>query len=130
MWLQTRSKVTIKDNSGFVKGRVVNALQKKQTRFSKIKVAITQSKWKRDKSRHKLQNSKLQNAFVLFTKKPVVRFDGSTIRFNLNSVVTVSDSKTSLGFQTVNTCVPFEVKRSLGRGRGGANLIKMAKALL
>jgi ribosomal protein L14 len=123
--LQTRSEITIKDNSGFMRGRVINATPN-PTIGSKLKLVITKSK-----SKHKKTTSrKLQDVLVIQTKRPVVRLDGSTIRFNANSAVVVNLNKHTLvlGFKRVNTCVPFEVKR--GQIKGSANVIKLAKALL
>jgi ribosomal protein L14 len=132
MWLQTRSKITIKDNSGLVKGRVIHGMSFKKSLFSKFKLAITKTKIKsKHKKSHRYQKSQtnpLANAFILQTKRTTMRFDGSTIGFNVNSAVTVTGSKNVLGFQVVHTSVPFEIKRRLKLG--SANVIKLAKSLL
>lgn len=125
--LQTRSAITIKDNSGFMKGRVINAMPN-ATLGSKLKLVITKSKSKHQKTKSR----KLQDVLVIQTKRPVLRFDGSTIRFNTNSAVAVNLNKNTLvlGFKRVNTCVPFEVKRGQSAFKGNANVMKLAKALL
>jgi len=126
-WLQTRSKITIKDNSGLMRGRVINAMPN-ATLCSKLKLVITKRKSKPQKTKSR---NKLQDVLVIQTKRPVLRFDGSTIRFNSNSAVVVNLNKNTLvlGFKRVNTCVPFEIKHTL-KEKGSTNIIKLAKALL
>jgi ribosomal protein L14 len=124
--IQTRTEIIIKDNSGLLKGRVINC-KANATVGSKLKLAITKTK-----SKDQASKKKLQDVLIIQTKKPLIRLDGSTVSFSNNSAVTINLTrfKLVLGFKRIPSCVPFEVKCSKSDFKGGANIIKLARALV
>lgn len=126
--IQNKTELFIKDNTGVIKGVVINSLRASSL-GDKVTLAITKAKSKAGvKQKTSKLKSDLQDAVVVQTKKRVLRYDGSTIAFNSNSGVCISRSgaKSVLGFKRINTTVPFELKR---RPRN-INLIKLAKSLV
>lgn len=74
------------------KGRVINA-EKKPTIGSKVKLIITKN--------DNITKNELKDVIIIQTKKPIMRLDGSTLTFGMNSAVTVNLKKKSfhLGFK-------------------------------
>lgn len=132
--IQPKTKLTLKDNSGFLAGVCINTPAKWQTLGGKFTLALTQ----RRKSKLKLKsvkpkaNKNLTDAVLIQTKKPWVRYDGSSVKFSSNSCATLvrggsGDKKPTLGFKRLSTYVPFELKRFHKGNQTSVNLIKLAR---
>lgn len=149
--IQVQTQVLIKDNSGLLRGKCINSITAPNTTAKvghAIKVTITKAKSKaspiiskaKQQSRLFQRSSKgsLQTLLVIQTKKPIIRYDGSTVKFNTNSAVSVglkassSKQRLQLGFKRINSTVPFELKNKVHWQAFGPtlNLIKLAKSLL
>ena len=127
--IQNRTKIIIKDNSGVLMGRCINAgKQRGSLQFAKI--ADLKSKAVFTTKRKALKRSALQDILLVQTKKTLHRNDGATLKFNGNKGVCVSKSGTQLqlGFKRINTAVTVELKKS-HHGQS-SNLMKLAKAIL
>lgn len=143
--LQPRSNISIKDNSGLIRGKIIpNRVLTKCKIGHSVKVTVT-----RAKSKASLKGSKtglkqpmsakgqLQDLIIIQTRKQLQRYDGSTIKFDTNSGVSINfkggqRKRLQLGFKRINTSVPFELKkhRSSFNHAFSFNLIKLAKNLL
>lgn len=81
--LQKQSVINIKDNSGMFEGRIINATKSNNARCGVcVKVSIIRAK----SDRH---CGSIKDVWVIQTKKPVMRKDGSTLKFDKNSGVCV-----------------------------------------
>ena len=127
--IQNRTKIIIKDNSGVLVGRCINA-GKQGSSLQLAKIAILKSKTTFTTKRKSSKRSALQNILLVQTKKTVHRNDGATLRFNGNKGVCVSKNgaQLQLGFKRINTAVKVELKKS-HHGQS-SNLMKLAKAIL
>ena len=139
--IQVKTEILIKDNSGFQQGTCINCQPRKKGAKvgHSLKVAITKSKRAlRAMPRSSISSKEvLQNLLVIQTRKPIMRLDGSTIKFNWNCGVSISFKKApknrlQLGFKRINTVLPFELrKRSHWQQfQGTFNIIKLAKNLI
>lgn len=129
--IQNQTKIIIKDNSGVLMGRCINAGQQRGIISQLIKIAVLKSKASsRTAKRKTSKRSALQDVLLVQTKKTIHRNDGSTLQFNGNKGVCVSKSgaQLQLGFKRINTAVTVELKKP-HRGLS-PNLIKLAKAVL
>ena len=144
--IQRKTKIVIKDNSGFLKSYCINSYPRnKGARVGhSLKVAITKSKnalshRESSSSRGSSPSQKecLTNLLIIHTRCPISRYDGSFIRFHYNSGVSILLKKTlknpiQLGFKRINTALPFELrKRNHWQGfQGTLNITKLAKSLI
>jgi ribosomal protein L14 len=124
--VQTRSKIIIKDNSGILSGRIINS-KSKTCLGSFLNISVTKAKSNKLKKK-----PKFQKILIVQLKKPIMRLDGSSIKFNSNAGVAVSKSKREimLGFKRVSCSVPFELKFFRTEFKGNANVLKLAKSLV
>lgn len=133
--IQQKTKLTLKDNSGFLNGVCINTPAKWQTLAGLVTLALIQRK----KAKLKLTGAKskpnknLTHAVLIQTKKSWVRYDGSSLKFNTNGCATLAhsggrgDKKLMLGFKRISTVVPFELKKSHNLRQSNVNLIKLAR---
>lgn len=142
--IQRKTKIVIKDNSGFLKSYCINSHPRnKGARVGhSLKVAITKSKNALSQSSSSRGSSPSQkecvtNLLIIHTRCPISRYDGSFIRFHYNSGVSILLKKTlknpiQFGFKRINTALPFELrKRSHWQGfQGTLNITKLAKSLI
>ena len=139
--IQPKTKILIKDNSGFLKGYCINTYPR--NKGAKVghclKVAITKSKnpFSQPSLTRSTPKDSLTHLLIIQTKSPITRHDGSIIRFNSNTGVCIVFKKTfknriQLGFRRINTALPFELrKRSHWQSfQGTFNIIKLAKSLI
>lgn len=130
--VQNETEIFVKDNSGALKGRCINAGKQHQAVGAKIQIAILKTKAITKKKG--LKRKAIQDLLLIQTKKTIVRNDGSTIAFNGNKGVCVSTGARGLqlGFKRINTSVPLELRRShsLRLGLSPLNLMKLAKNVL
>lgn len=128
--IQNRSKILIKDNSGIVRGRTIQAGRARtQSLGGVVKFSITKAKsnWS---SKTKGQKSRpLQDVVLISSKKPMLRLDGCGLKFQSNHGVTVgrSGKKMALGFKRINGVVPFELKKSTHHGASLGMILKLAR---
>lgn len=134
--IQNQTEISIKDNSGVLKGRVVNSKHKTCTIGQNVKIVITKARLKGHSSGAKNRSSimsQLQDALIIQTNCRINRYDGSGLRFYNNSgvSVTINKRKLVLGFKRIPSCVPFEIKRinSQSAFKGSYNIMKLAKSL-
>ena len=130
--IQNQSKIVIKDNSGLLLGRCINARKPYASVGSRIKVAVLKAKsiTKRKNESNSSRNKLLQDLVLIQTKRIIIRNDGSTVKFNENRGVCVSKGrggKLQLGFKRINSSVALELKQSQ---KTNANLVKFAKGLI
>lgn len=145
LMLQVRSNVSIKDNSGLIRGKIIsNNVSSKGKVGSTLKMSVTRAKLKANfKSAHtRLKQSmsakgQLQDLIIIQTRKPLMRNDGSTLVFDTNSGVCINSKgglkkRLILGFKRINTSVPFELKKQHCNFNQtfSFNLIKLAKNLM
>lgn len=149
--IQVQTQIVIKDNSGFLRGKCINSMTPAATAAkvgNAIKVSITKAKAKatagtamrKGPGKQQAHSSKgsLQTLLIIQTKKPIIRYDGSTVKFNCNSGVSVglnpgsNKQRLQFGFKRINSTVPFELKNKVHwQAFGGTlNLIKLAKSLV
>jgi large subunit ribosomal protein L14 len=131
--LITRSKLKVKDNSGASLARSIQIQRSKRSQkpcrigdFLKVTVKGSLNNNKGSGKKKVFKAERLRSLIVIQTKKALRRSDGSAIRFNSNSGVTV-DLKTtipSLLFKRVTTVVPFELKKVLG------SVLNLAKSVI
>jgi ribosomal protein L14 len=122
--IQTQTEILIKDNSGLLKGRCINASHKSfQGIGDNVKIAVRKSKARLFKGKQKRKGiQKTQDVLIIQTRKAMSRWDGSSIKFDSNSGVCVSlKPRLHLGFHRIKSMVPFELKRI------SPNLLKLAK---
>lgn len=127
--IQNRSKIAIKDNSGIIRGRTVQTGRAKTKSLGGV-VKLSVTKAKSQILGSKIHKSRmLQDVVLIGSKKPVVRLDGSTLRFCVNAGVTIgrSGKKMTLGFKRVNSIVPFEVKKCTHKGGNLGLILKLAR---
>lgn len=134
--IQNQTEISIKDNSGILKGRVVNSRHKTCTLGQNAKIVITKARVKTSGAKNRnlpSMMSQLQDALIIQTNCRISRYDGSGLRFYNNSgvAVTVNKRKLVLGFKRITSCVPFEIKRvnSQSAFKGSYNIMKLAKSL-
>lgn len=135
--LITRSKINVKDNSGIT---LVQCIQIQKSKKNKkpckiggfLKAAIKKGNVKSltrglKSNAQRLKKltgpERLHDLVVIQTRKSLRRLDGSAIRFNANSAVTVNSRRLPL-FKRVNGLVPFEVKKAC------SPLLSLAKNLI
>lgn len=160
--IQVQTKILIKDNSGLLQGKCINTSRNNSANSAAkvghvVKVSITKAKSKANalrkqgvparKAAGKQQNrdlstkGSLQTLLLIQTKKPLIRYDGSSVKFNTNSAVcvvlkaatgTASKQRLQLGFKRINSTLPFELKNKVHwQTFGGTlNVIKLAKSLV
>lgn len=126
-----RSSITVKDNSGFLLAqciRVKKAGKRSGVLGDFITVAIKKAKTKSQKDKINQDNRSLQTLILIQTRKPVIRLDGSSIKFAQNAGVVVNEKGRTiqLGFQRVTTTVPFELKKRSAQ----LNILKLARSLI
>ena len=133
--IQRKTKLTLKDNSGFLTGICINTPAKWQALGGLVTLALIQRK----KAKLKLKGAKpksnksLTNAVLIQTKKSWVRYDGSSLKFSSNSCATLAhsggrgDKKLMLGFKRISTYVPFELKKFHNLPQSNVHLIKLAR---
>ena len=130
--IQNQTEIYVKDNSGILKGRCINAGKTHQSVGARVKVTV--SKAKVASKQKSFKRTGLQDLLIIQTKKSIVRKDGSTLMFNGNKGVCVSltsRTKLQLGFKRINTAVVFELKKSYSLKSGlSHNLMKLAKGLV
>lgn len=128
--IQNQTEILVKDNSGVLKGRCINKGKRYASAGARIKVAVLKTKaaYKQKKA---FKKNALQDLLLIQTKKALIRHDGSTLTFNGNKGVCITQGQRGLqlGFKRINTAVPFEVKQSSAfkQGLSAKNLIKLAK---
>lgn len=134
--IQNQTEISIKDNSGILKGRVVNSKHKTCTLGQNVKIVITKARQIHNKPKTHVghnHGSQLQDALIIQTNCRINRLDGSGLRFYNNSgvSVTINKRKLVLGFKRIPSCVPFEIKRinSQSAFKGSYNIMKLAKSL-
>ena len=131
--IQNQTKISIKDNSGLLLGRCINAGKQGVVPTLGQRVKVTVLKSKAITKRKGSKRGALQDLLLVQTKKSICRNDGSTLKFNGNKGVCVSGSGTKFqyGFKRINTAVTVELKKSLGQYGGyGTNIMKLAKNIL
>lgn len=139
--IQTQTQILIKDNSGLFKGRCINKRTKSYQKIAgHITVAVTKVKALSKRKGSGSRPGHKQDLIIIQTKKPLIRYDGSTIRFHTNCGVCInathSGSKpkrsgsAQLGFKRIQTTVPFELKTGFQGAKNGHHLIKLAKTLV
>lgn len=161
--INVKTKIFIKDNSGLLVAKCINTRTNGRANNAAkvghvVKVTITKAKSKAStlrkqetrKAANKQQNrdlsakGSLQTLLLIQTKKPVIRYDGSSVKFNTNSALCVhlkaargaatvtTKQHLVLGFKRINSCLPFELKNKVyWQAFGGTiNLIKLAKSLI
>jgi ribosomal protein L14 len=129
--IQNQTEILIKDNSGLLLGRTINAGNTGGSVGARIKVAVLKSK--ATSKRKSSKRNVLQDLILIQTKKVVLRNDGSSVKFDGNKGVCVSvgsRAKLQLGFKRINTTVPIELKKNNQYGGQSLNLMKLAKNIL
>lgn len=105
--IQTESVLDVADNSGAKRVRCIKLLGGSRRRYSSlgelIKVAVKEAI-----PRSRIKKGQVLNAVIVRTKKSVRRPDGSSIRFDVNSVVLLNAS-----WQPIGTRVFGPVAREL-----------------
>ena len=134
--IQNRTKILIKDNSGLLKGTVINSKPRRRVLGHHVKLVITKAKLKTTGSKRGVQSkvSQLQDALIIQTNNRIQRYDGSGLRFSSNCGVSITTNKRklNLGFKRIATSCPFEIKRLNNQSafKGSYNIMKLAKNLL
>jgi large subunit ribosomal protein L14 len=144
--LQTQSRITIKDNSGLLRGKIINSGRSLHPVVGNcVKATITRAKSKSNLKgtsaglkQARSVKGQLQDLLIIQTRKQLQRYDGSSIKFDSNSAVSISfkgaqkKKRLQFGFKRINTAVPFELKKRnhWQSFKGSYNLIKLAKNLL
>lgn len=132
--IRNQSELLIKDNSGILKGRCINIGKSPFRAIGDfIKISITRSKSSRLSKNKNIRSNLVQDLLIIQTKKPIIRYDGSTIKFNQNCGVCVNlnvgkGMRLQLGFKRIKTTVPFELKGRIKQG--SHNFIKLGKNLV
>lgn len=142
--LQTQTKILIKDNSGYKEGKIINfgiINKKQQAKIGNIvKAVMTRLKTYKQLENIKSKSNKrkkLNDLLIIQTKKQMLRYDGSTLKYDKNSGVCISvkqrnkQKKLQLLFSRINTSVPYELRNynNWQRFKGSYNIIKLAKDL-
>ena len=129
--IQTRTKLTLKDNSGYLTGITIHTRNRTQSTGGFAKLALkARRKFKPSLSQGKPKLAPgLRDVLLVQTKRRSHRYDGSTVAFSTNGCVTINRSgrNLSLGFKRIVTSVPYELKLSRDSGLGHVNLIKLAR---
>lgn len=131
--IQNQTEISIKDNSGLLLGRCINAGKPGVVPTVGHRIKVTVLKSKAITKRKGSKRGTLQDLLLIQTKKLICRYDGSTLRFNGNKGVCVSGSGTKLqyGFKRINTAVTVELKKSHTLMSGySSNIMKLAKNIL
>jgi ribosomal protein L14 len=124
------SKLTVKDNSGVIIAQCIQVTKSKNSKkpakvadFIKATVKKGSAKSQAQKLKKAAGSDRLRNLVIIQTKKSLRRLDGGSIRFNINSGVTVNDRKLPF-FKRVTTVVPFELKKTCGK------VLNLAKSVI
>lgn len=128
--IQNRSKIFIKDNSGIVRGRTIQAGScGNKTLGGVVKLSVTKAKSHWSLKLKSQKDRPLQDVVLINTKKHTLRYDGSCLRFNSNAGVTLGrgGKKISLGFKRINGVVPFELKKCFHGGASLGPILKLAR---
>lgn len=137
--IHKQTEILIKDNSGFSKARVINIPSQKSKGCGVARAVNTVIVNKANQGIKKKitlnKRSILQDLLIIQTKKPIMRYDGSSVAFSSNCGVAITkskDSKLQLDFKRINTAVSLEVKKINSEQffRGSYNIIKLAKSLI
>ncbi len=140
--LTSKSLINVKDNSGIITVQCIQVIKAKKSKkpctvgdFIKATVKkgsahigtrVKPGQNKGSGSGSVATTTKkecLRNLTIIQTRKKIRRLDGSAIRFNLNSGVTVNERKQPL-FKRVTAVVPFELKKSC------SELLNLAKNVI
>jgi len=132
--LYSRSKLKIKDNSGIIIAQVIQTKKSKNSMkpcitgdFLKASVKKGRSSLHKVTASSKVQNltgsNRLHNFVVVNTKKSLRRYDGTALRLNTNSAITINDRKLAL-FKKVSGVVTFELKKNC------SSVLNLAKNVL
>lgn len=136
--IQNQTEILIKDNSGMLRGRCINAGKHNQRGSvgQSVKVTVLKSKGvtkRKGGLKKTVKRGDLQDLLLVQTKKLISRNDGSTLRFNGNKGVCVSGGgrgpKLQYGFKRITTAVTVELKKRHTLSYG-SNVTKLAKNIL
>lgn len=121
--IQAMTELEVADNSGAKRIRCIKVLGGSKRRYATIGDIIVVS-IKEAIPKAKVKKGDVKRAVIVRTKKETRRADGSTIRFDENSAVLVSDQGEPLG-----TRIFGPVAREL-RGKKYAKIISLAPEVL
>ena len=94
--IQTESQLLVADNSGAKLIRCIKVIGGSKRRYARIGDIIIVS-IKDAIPRSKVKKGEVQRAVIVRTKKPLIREDGSSIKFDSNSAVLLDKSNEPIG---------------------------------
>jgi large subunit ribosomal protein L14 len=94
--IQTESKLSVADNSGAKLIQCIKVIGGSKRRYARIGDIIIVS-IKDAIPRSKVKKGEVQRAIIVRTKKPLIRDDGSSIKFDNNSAVLLDKSNEPIG---------------------------------
>ena len=121
--IQTESQLLVADNSGAKLIQCIKVIGGSKRRYARIGDIIIVS-IKDAIPRSKVKKGEVQRAVIVRTKKPLIREDGSSIKFDSNSAVLLDKSNEPIG-----TRIFGPVTREL-RSRGQMKIISLAPEVL
>ena len=94
--IQMQSKLFVADNSGARKIQCIKVLGGSKRRFASIGDIIVVSV-KDALPRSKVKKGEVQRAIIVRTKKPLIREDGTSIKFDTNAAVLLDKQNEPIG---------------------------------
>ena len=94
--IQTESQLLVADNSGAKLIQCIKVIGGSKRRYARIGDIIIVS-IKDAIPRSKVKKGEVQRAVIVRTKKPLIREDGSSIKFDSNSAVLLDKSNETIG---------------------------------